>query len=158
MAKENTQYRMNLQFIKQRAATNTDKPIVNAIFRKVMKPYIDATWTDEAEREACYLRNDACDENTVVLENNGKIIGYYAVKRPLDKMIFYQVHLLPEYQSQGLGTQIIQKVLDEAKIKNMAVDLTALQVNPVCKLYKRLGFKIVRSDEFRHYMEWKANG
>ncbi len=146
---------MKFEDIRQRPATFADKPFVNGIFRMVMKPYIEGTWADESEREACYARNDACNENTVILEYDGKPIGYFSVKRPPGKLIFYQAHLFPEYQGKGIGTSIIRQVLREAEEKNLSVKLTALQINPACRLYQKMGFRIARSDEFRHFMRWE---
>ncbi|MBW4512743.1 MAG: GNAT family N-acetyltransferase [Scytonematopsis contorta HA4267-MV1] len=53
------------------------------------------------------------------------------------------MELLPEYQCLGIGTQLIQSVISQAKSLNKPVVLHVLKINPAKSLYERLGFETV---------------
>lgn len=143
-----------LESLHQRLAKPEDKDFVNNLFYQVMKPYVDLTWADEEDRDACYERNSRCDENTIILESGNSRIGYFVVIRSSENLFLDQIHLLPEFQGKGIGQQIVKNILIEAEQEKLPIELVVLKVNPAKKLYEKLGFHITRSDEFRHYMTW----
>jgi ribosomal protein S18 acetylase RimI-like enzyme len=54
---------------------------------------------------------------------------------------------LPDYQNQGIGTQLLMQVLNMAKGRFPAVSLSVRASNPVVRLYARFGFiKVVGSE------------
>jgi ribosomal protein S18 acetylase RimI-like enzyme len=63
------------------------------------------------------------------------------------------ISLLPEFQGKGIGTQILTDIIQAAKEKNKIVALCVVPGNPAKKLYEKLGFKTIRSENTRDYME-----
>ncbi len=57
------------------------------------------------------------------------------------------VALLPEHRGKGIGTALMEQVLEEAAIRYETVSLSVSKGNPARKLYKRLGFKQVGEDD-----------
>ncbi|MBE9030183.1 GNAT family N-acetyltransferase [filamentous cyanobacterium LEGE 11480] len=49
----------------------------------------------------------------------------------------------PDYRGQGIGTQILQQILDSAKTTYPAISLSVREDNPVIQMYERLGFQHV---------------
>ena len=74
-------------------------------------------------------------------------------------MIMEDVHryidlaILPEYQSLGIGTQIIKDLLDESARAGLPARLHVLKTNRAFQLYERLGFSIVDDDGVNYIME-----
>jgi GNAT superfamily N-acetyltransferase len=56
------------------------------------------------------------------------------------------IAVLPEYRGQGLGTQMLERLLQDAQTKHSAVSLSVSTDNPARRLYERLGFEVVSSD------------
>jgi ribosomal protein S18 acetylase RimI-like enzyme len=57
------------------------------------------------------------------------------------------IALLPEYRGQGIGTQLMQALLDALKPLAARVSLSVQRANPAFRLYQRLGFSVVSGDE-----------
>jgi RimJ/RimL family protein N-acetyltransferase len=56
-------------------------------------------------------------------------------------------------QRQGIGTSVIQQVLDEARRSGKPVALQVLKVNPARRLYERLGFSVTGENETLYFMK-----
>ena len=56
------------------------------------------------------------------------------------------IALAPEYRGHGLGTQLMQTLLDAASARYRAVSLSVDKRNPARHLYERFGFVIVDYD------------
>ena len=53
------------------------------------------------------------------------------------------IALLPEYRGRGVGTQLLERMIDEARQQHPALAALSLSVsrdNPARRLYERLGF------------------
>lgn len=53
------------------------------------------------------------------------------------------IALLPEYRNHGIGTSLLNQLINDAKDKYPALSLSVSAYNPAIHLYKRLGFEIV---------------
>ncbi|MEO0490000.1 MAG: GNAT family N-acetyltransferase, partial [Cyanobacteria bacterium J06659_2] len=57
------------------------------------------------------------------------------------------IAVAPNYRGQGVGTQLLEKVLAQARPHYTTVSLSVREDNPVLRLYLRLGFvKVPNSD------------
>ena len=54
--------------------------------------------------------------------------------------------LLPEYRSQGVGTELLKTILQEVQKQYNAVSLSVNDDNPAQRLYERHGFEIVNRE------------
>ena len=64
--------------------------------------------------------------------------------------------LLPEYQSQGLGTRLVSELLAQARESCAPVRLQVFRVNRRARrFYDRLGFLEVGGSEPNHLMEYR---
>lgn len=64
-----------------------------------------------------------------------------------------QFCILPEHQSRGIGTRVLEQILDDADAAGMAIRLACLPDNPARALYERSGFETVSRDDTFIYME-----
>lgn len=53
------------------------------------------------------------------------------------------IALLPEFRGQGVGSQLLARLLDAAAARYAAVSLSVSPENPARRLYARCGFEIV---------------
>lgn len=56
------------------------------------------------------------------------------------------IALAPKFRGQGIGTRLLQMLLDAAAIRYRAVSLSVDKQNPARHLYERFGFVIVEYD------------
>ncbi len=53
------------------------------------------------------------------------------------------VAVVPGYRGQGVGSALLERLLDAAAARYRSVSLSVSEDNPAAKLYERLGFKLV---------------
>ena len=80
-------------------------------------------------------------EITRVLKD-GTLVGYFCLRPEDGKMELDSLFVLPPFRGQGIGTEILQKCLQEA---HAPVFLFVFRGNTRAKaLYHRMGFRIVK--------------
>jgi len=55
------------------------------------------------------------------------------------------VVVLPEYRGRGIGTRLLAHLLQAVSVHHRSVSLSVEAGNPASRLYRRLGFEIVRT-------------
>jgi GNAT superfamily N-acetyltransferase len=89
---------------------------------------------------------------------DGRPIGTIAATETKDCIEVGQFFILPDYQNRGIGTYLLQSILDKADQLAKDVTLRFLKNNPVKSLYARNGFRVVDTNEILYYMERKVRG
>src|ERR1051325_7775009 len=79
--------------------------------------------------------------------------GRLLVDRSGEEITLVDIALLPEYRNRGIGTALIQSLLEEATGFQKNVALHVLRASAAARLYERLGFTKVSEDGI--YLEMK---
>lgn len=83
-----------------------------------------------------------------IVEHQGNDVGYLSYWRRDDYLYLANIALLPAYQSRGIGTRLIEEVVDLASSAGLPVRLQVLKSNPRARaLYERLGFTVIGENE-----------
>ena len=86
-----------------------------------------------------------------IITKSGKDIGCVSILEVNEFYFLSLIEILPKYQNQGIGTNLIEELLSKVKKRNKSVYLQVLRANEKAqKLYKNLGFSI-ESDTDTHY-------
>ncbi len=65
------------------------------------------------------------------------------------------IALLPNFQKQGIGSEVLKGIFERAKIIERKVTIHVESFNSAMNLYKRLGFqKISETNEVYHLLQW----
>jgi GNAT superfamily N-acetyltransferase len=88
-----------------------------------------------------------------IIAYDGKLIGTIAAIESEDCIDIGQFFILPDYQRRGIGTYLLQSILNKADRSGKNVTLKFLKNNPVKTLYVRNGFRVVDTDEILCHME-----
>ncbi|HTF38908.1 MAG TPA: GNAT family N-acetyltransferase [Blastocatellia bacterium] len=92
------------------------------------------------------------DHQIIMLDD--RVIGRVLVERTESEHRGVDIALLPEYRSGGIGTMLIQELLDEAAGAGKPFRISVVRTNPALHLYDRLGFKTT-GESLTHFMlEW----
>jgi len=84
-----------------------------------------------------------------------KTIGWMQVAEQVGRLNLLQLHLLPSYRRQGIGTRLIKDLLRRANGLGKPVTLMVMHGNPAQALYLRLGFRQTGRDVDRIQMMWR---
>src|SRR5712691_9212836 len=86
-------------------------------------------------------RSQFPDAGCAIVEFAGEPIGRIVVDRPGDRLHLVDIALVPGYRNRGIGTAILQALIDEAQAVRLPVRLNVAAGNaPALRLYRRLGF------------------
>lgn len=141
-----------------RNATQADAPFVNRLTRQTMAPVVEHTWADRQAVEHYFHKNRFATEGTRIIGLNGVDVGRVTLKWSDEEVYVDQIHLLPEYQSQGLGTAVLERVIVVALRLGRAVRLQCLRANPAVRLYGRLGFEEYDRSATHFFLRIPAGG
>lgn len=89
-----------------------------------------------------------------IIYTNGKPCGYFSMDESDDSITLHELVLLPEFQGQGIGSKILNEVIEIAKAKNIPARLQVLKENKAAELYRKLGFKQTGETETHFQMEY----
>jgi GNAT superfamily N-acetyltransferase len=84
----------------------------------------------------------------------GRAIGRYYVQPMKGEIRIMDIALLPEHRGRGIGTRLVQDVLDEAAQSRRLVSLHVEESNPAMRLYQRMGFAAVDDVGIYKLMHW----
>jgi ribosomal protein S18 acetylase RimI-like enzyme len=93
----------------------------------------------------------------LIIERDGVPIGRIYIDRLPDEIHLIDIALLPEFRRAGLGTKLLQDILEEGRTTNRKVTIYVEHFNPARHLYDRLGFRHVDTNGVYHLMEWRAD-
>jgi len=133
-----------------RAATSDDVAFALHVTEACMRDRAEQVWGSWNGRADLDL---AFDE---VIQLAGRDIGLIGVDRRLGCWFLDKLYLLPAYQNRGLGSYLLQRLIDDAKAAQVALRLTVLEINPARRFYERHGFVLTHTISPRHHMEWRG--
>ena len=96
-------------------------------------------------------------ETHEILLNDGTEVGYCSIERFPDHIFAHELVLSPEFQGKGIGSQLLQGVIEEAKAKNIPARLQVLKENQAQYLYRNLGFKDTGATDTHIQMEFNPS-
>jgi GNAT superfamily N-acetyltransferase len=146
---------MDYAEITLRPATEDDVPFLLALPHETMDAHLVASGIapalEEHLRRVLY-RLDCAQ----IVQMAGQAVGLMKVSRDGRDWILIQIQLTQASRGQGVGTQLIQSVIDEARKAGASLSLGVLKANPAVRLYQRLGFTVV--EEGIHSYEMRLEG
>jgi GNAT superfamily N-acetyltransferase len=143
--------------IRFRQAVVTDAPLFYSVIDQTMREFIVATWG--AWNEERVLREslqDSSSLNAKVIQRNGQDIGVLLVEEEPSHFQVQQVYLLPPFQRQGVGTQLVSSLVKNAVAVGKPVRLRVLKVNSAKQFYEKLSFVVTGEDNEFFQMERAA--
>lgn len=119
---------------------------------------------DEAEYRAGFMewtaeqvRDEIPGSATFVVEVDGIPAGRLRVVRASDRLELAGIQLLPQHQSQGIGTHIVTELMNEAQSSDRRVELNVEKDNPRARaLYERLGLVWESETNDEDHLVWQA--
>jgi ribosomal protein S18 acetylase RimI-like enzyme len=91
-------------------------------------------------------------EEVRIITSDGTNVGWMQSSIQDGARYLEQIYIDTPFQNRGIGTDIINGLIDEAKLDRRPVTLGVVKTNPALRLYKRLGFRITREDDRKFYM------
>jgi ribosomal protein S18 acetylase RimI-like enzyme len=142
--------------IELRDATGEDRDFAYDVLRASMREYVAQVWGWDEDFQQARFKRSFDPRRVQIIVCDGEDAGVFTAYPEGDAVMLSQIYILPQYQNRGIGTQLIRSLLESVHADGKPVSLRALKVNPVHRLYERLGFELVKEDETYYYMTCAA--
>jgi L-amino acid N-acyltransferase YncA len=142
MTKAKTSVRKELRY---RPSTKDDDLFIARVTLHTMKQVFEDS-TKQPLTEEIILQLVKATDHVVIIEKNGKPIGYYCYyKTAPDRIYWGSLILLPVKQAQGLGNMIVDHFVTEARKQGVKVIDGHVQVKNerACRFWLKNGFQVV---------------
>jgi ribosomal protein S18 acetylase RimI-like enzyme len=126
-----------------RPASEEDREFLYALHCCTMREAIEKTWGwDETWQLHDFDRRFRAYVVSVI-ECDGHAVGGLLLEWKPDSVYIHELQVLPDHQGQGLGTAVVERVIEEAATRGVSVALSVVPANLRAKqLYERLGFEV----------------
>jgi GNAT superfamily N-acetyltransferase len=88
-----------------------------------------------------------------IITANGSDVGWLQTTVRDDGLFIAQLFVDAPFQRQGIGTEVMNRLIGEAARLHQAVCLAVVKINPAVRLYERLGFLTTHQDDRKFYMK-----
>lgn len=142
-----------------REATPEDQPFLLEVYASTRSEELEALgWDDNQKRAFITMQFHARERTYPRVDNriiilNERAIGRILVDRRETEIVLTDIALLTEYRNAGIGTRLLNDLMNEAKSAGKPILLHVLTSSPAVRLYERLGF--FRSGAEAAYLEMK---
>jgi GNAT superfamily N-acetyltransferase len=92
-------------------------------------------------------------EHSIILLDDRRV-GRIYIDRRASEIHILDITLLPQQRGQGIGTPILQQVMDEAAQAGKSVSINLDSFNQSHQLFARLGFKPTETTGFHTLFVW----
>jgi len=102
---------------------------------------IDEFLRMQFEAQDTFYKQQFPDAQYQVVQYEGQDVGRLYLDLREDEVRIVDIALLPEYRGKGLGTQLLNSIIQDAGQKQLSVRIHVEKNNSALNLYLRLGFK-----------------
>jgi GNAT superfamily N-acetyltransferase len=146
-----------------RPVQDYEREIVFAIYASTRAEELAQVAWDEATKESFlrmqfaaqdrYYRETFPNASYDLIVGSTGVLGRLYVDRGSDAVLVIDLALLPEHRGRGIGTTLLERVLDEARAAGLPVRVHVEQFNRARRLYDRLGFRVIEDQGVYLLME-----
>ena len=138
--------------VRLRAFQDRDFEFVRELYFETMRWAIERYFGwDRAQQEESFSKWFKPAEASIITAD-WTDAGWIQRREDPGEIFLGSIYITPAMQRKGIGTCVVQELLDLARHQSQAVTLSVMKINPAVRLYERLGFRTIREDEHKLYM------
>lgn len=135
-----------------RPAVTQDFEYCERLYFSGMKTIIKELHLDIATQTISFREQWIVTEVRIITAN-GSDVGWLQTAVRDDALFVAQLFVDGPFQRQGIGTEVMNRLIGEAALLSRAVHLAVVKINPALRLYERLGFHTAYQDDRKFYMK-----
>jgi ribosomal protein S18 acetylase RimI-like enzyme len=144
--------------IETRPAMDSDAQLVYEVTEAAMRSYVERTfgpWVPSFQQETIGKSFDPTTHQIILV--NGEVAGILVAPVHDSHVQLEKLYLFPRFQRQGIGSHLVQQLVQMAVASSKPIRLRVLAVNVGARrLYERLGFAVSSVTPERIFMEYNA--
>lgn len=151
--------------VRLRPEREGDLPFLRALYASTRETELaPLDWPPEQKRafldqqfdaQRRHYREQLPDTAFDVIEVEGESAGRLYVHRSRDEIRLVDIALLPNWRGMGIGSQLLQELMDEARGDGLPLRIHVEKQNPAYRLYRRLGFRAIEDKGIYDLLEWR---
>lgn len=139
-----------------RSATPDDHDLIYILKSQSVRSYVEKIWGwDESYQQNDFDRDFSQMDQFKVIEINGEFIGFaqYYLEHSCYHVV--EIHLLPEYRGNGIGSDILKSLQGICIAQGKKIQLGCFKENVRAKkLYQKLGFIDMEETDTHYILEY----
>ncbi|MDH3254334.1 MAG: GNAT family N-acetyltransferase [Acidobacteriota bacterium] len=150
-----------------RPVIDSDFPFLEALYASTREDIAALSWSAEDKQQLMSMQFRAQHEHyrrsfpraqfDIILWQD-RPVGRLYVDRTSEEHRLIDITLLPDSRGRGLGSAVIEALLEEAARARKSVRLRVEPHNPAARLYQRLGFRTIANEQLNWHMECRPAG
>ncbi len=142
--------------IELRPALDHDFEYCRRLYFGEMRWIIEELHLDRTSQETSF-RQQWNSTQVRLIALDGTDVGWVQTITEDDELFVAQMFVDSRFQRNGIGTEVMRRLISEATAFNLAVRLNVVRINPARRLYERLGFRVTHEDDRKCYMKRDAD-
>ncbi|MCH6258543.1 GNAT family N-acetyltransferase [Puniceicoccaceae bacterium K14] len=138
-------------------ATAEDFDLLVELRIDAMKESLVAIGRFNRERSVERFRSSYRAKETKLIKCEDELIGFIAVSEKEDCLYLGHLYIDPRFQSSGVGSWAIEKLIEASEARGLPIRLGALRSSRSNNFYQRHGFVVTHEDEFDIHYERKSS-
>jgi GNAT superfamily N-acetyltransferase len=135
-----------------RTAFNGDVAFARHLYFETMREIIDRLFGWDQSREEKNFAGFFKLNEVRIITADGQDVGWIQ-EQVFEKSIkLGSFYVAPERQGRGIGTQVLQMLLERAARESKAITLAVVKINPARRFYEKRGFQTTHEDQHKFYM------
>lgn len=106
---------------------------------------------NQAEQDASFATQFRLNEARLIMMDDQRV-GWIQVQQTESAVTLHQFYVVPALQRRGIGTRVLEMVIQEARSQGKPLKVAVVKLNPAKGLYDRHGFRTTHEDEYKYYM------
>lgn len=140
-----------------RAARPEDFAFAWTLYRGLMQELSQelGLWHETAQRAMIRSAVNGGEVSIILAED--RPVGWLQLQDAEDAIYIHQLYIDADYQSRGIGTELLSEIVDRARRQSKPVHLWVMRNNERARqLYERLGFLAVDEDRVKFHLVREA--
>jgi GNAT superfamily N-acetyltransferase len=106
---------------------------------------------NQAEQDASFASQFRLEDARLIMVDDQRV-GWIQAQQNESAVTLHQFYVVPALQRRGIGTQILEMVIQEARSQRKSLEVAVVKINPAKSLYDRHGFHVTHEDDYKYYM------
>ena len=133
---------------------STDRKWLYDLYKKVMRPCIDATWGWDEKFQTNGFKKNLKPTDWIIIKINNENIGGFVLLEKHDHLWLKMIIIKPEFQRKGIGGKVVSYIQSIAKESSLPLRLNVIKENPVKPFYLKYGFTQYGEDASFYKLQW----
>ena len=144
--------------ILRRPAAIDDTDFARSVHHRAYRDVIERQYGpwDEPTQDRLFAAAWSAVQHEIVLCDDARC-GYTHIENRDDCIYLRELVIDPDFQGRGIGTHILQNVIQQATLKSVPVRLRTHVTNRAVNLYLRMGFRETARTESHVLFEWNQD-